>query len=313
MSKGKKFLSPHPVISTDIANLSPGDILNATGLRKGEVDAVIGGPPCQSFSVFGQRKGLNDPRGGLVWQFLRIVRGIRPKVFVFENVYGLASSHNGEVLKELKHRLSMRGEYKIDAQMYELAAHGVPQWRKRVFIVGSMVGPTPPKLPETHGVKNGLAPLRTVRDALAGMPPPGNGLANHRARSHGKAITTRYRAMSFGMRDKRTRINRLDPNKPSYTIVVGSDKGGGKGHVHPYEPREVTPRESARLQTFPDWWEFSGNVRHMIRQVGNAVPPLFAAQYGSHMRKHAFGDESAPTTGAMMRNIGLDFLFGEAT
>ena len=308
MSERKKLFPLHPVISEDIAKLSANDLLEKAGLNKGEVDIVIGGPPCQAFSVFGQRKGLDDPRGGLVWEFLRVVRGIRPRAFVFENVYGLASLHNGGVLKELKRRLSMGGEYKVDAQTYELAAHGIPQWRKRVFIVGSRVSDAPPRMPETHGAKKGLKPFRTVSEALFGMPPPGNGLANHRVRAHGEKIILRYKSMPFGMRDKHTRINRLDPGKPSYTIVVGSDQGGGKGHVHPYEPREVTPRESARLQTFPDWWKFNGNVRHMIRQVGNAVPPLFATQYAHHVRRHVFGDKNSPTIGAMARKIGLEFL-----
>lgn len=307
MGKRKAFPA-HAVIHDDISNLSVDDLLEAANLKKGEVDLVVGGPPCQAFSIFGRRKGLDDPRGGLIWEFLRIVRGIRPKAFVFENVYGLASLKNGDVLKELKRRLSISGEYKVDDQTYELAAFGVPQWRKRVFIVGNRRGESPPRIPETHGPKKGLQPFRTVGEALSGMPPPGNGLENHRVRAHGERIIRRYKSMTFGMRDKHTRINRLDPDKPSYTIVVGSDKGGGKGHVHPHEAREVTPRESARLQTFPDWWEFDGNVRHMIRQIGNAVPPLFAAQYASHIRRHVFGDDTPPSTEALRRKIGLDFL-----
>lgn len=308
MRRRKRFFPPHSVITEDIANLSADDLLEAGGLNKGEVDIVIGGPPCQAFSVFGQRKGLDDPRGGLVWQFLRVVQELRPQAFVFENVYGLASLHNGEVLKELKRRLSMDRKYKVEAQIYELAAYGIPQWRKRVFIVGSRIGDAPPRMCETHGTKKGLKSFRKVKEALSDMPPPGSGLANHRGRVHGDKITQRYQGMLPGMRDKHTRINRLDPDKPSYTIVVGSDQGGGKGHVHPHEPREVTPRESARLQTFPDWWEFNGNVRHMIRQVGNAVPPLFAAQYASHVRRHVFGHNRPPTAKALAKKIGLSFL-----
>ncbi|MCG3773354.1 MAG: Modification methylase AplI [Nitrospira sp.] len=100
----------------------------------------------------------------------------------------------------------------------------------------------------------------------------------------------RYRSLKPGERDPKTRINKLDLDKPSFTIIVGSDKGGGKGHVHPSEPREVTPRESARIQTFPDWWAFSGTSRHPIRQVGNAVPPLMAAAVGNALRSQVFGE-----------------------
>ena len=309
MGGRKRFFSSHPVIPEDITNLTAGNLLKAGGLSKGEVDIVIGGPPCQAFSVSGRRKGLDDPRGGMAWEFLRIIRGLRPQVFIFENVHGLLTLHDGEVLKELKRRLSMRGRYKVDVQTYELAEYGIPQWRKRVFIVGSQAGDTLPRMPETHGMKENLKPFRTVGEVLAGMPSPGNELANHRARVHGKRVSKRYQGMSFGTRDRYTRINRLDPEKPSYTIVVGSDKGGGTEHIHPYEPRAVTPRESARLQTFPDWWEFNGNVRHIIRQVGNAVPPLFAAQYASHIRRHVFGDKRPPTAKTLEKKIGLDFLF----
>lgn len=304
----KRFFPRHQVIPKDIAGLSGLEILDFAGMREGETDIVIGGPPCQAFSVFGQRKGLNDPRGGLVWEFLRVVREIRPRAFVFENVYGLASLHNGGVLKELKRRLAMKGHYAVDFQIYEMAMYGIPQYRKRVFIVGHRagIGHMPPRMCETHGAKN-LKPLRTVKEVLSGMPPPGNGLANHRVRDHAKRIIRRYEKMPFGMRDQRTRINKLDPGKPSYTIVVGSDQGGGKGHIHPYEAREVTPRESARLQTFPDWWEFEGNVRHMIRQVGNAVPPLFAAQLANHLKGHVFG-KKRQSTSVLSKKIGLDFL-----
>lgn len=114
--------------------------------------------------------------------------------------------------------------------------------------------------------------------------------------------------MAFGERDSKTRINRLDPNKPSYTIVVGSDKGGGKGHVHPYQPREVTPRESARMQTFPDYWKFTGPSRHQIRQVGNAVPPLFGGVIASELLRYGFGEDDAPDYNKLINILGLDYL-----
>jgi len=96
-------------------------------------------------------------------------------------------------------------------------------------------------------------------------------------------------SLEFGERDTKTRINKLNPSRPSFTIIVGSNVGGGKGHVHPFQPREVTPRESARLQTFPDWWEFDGQGRNVIRQVGNAVPPLFSALLAEYIKQYIFG------------------------
>ena len=308
MHRGKRFYPPHPIIAEDIRKLTAKSILAAGDLRKEEVDVVIGGPPCQTFSVSGHRRGLNDPRGDLIFEFLRVVRGIRPKAFVFENVQGLATLNDGDVLRRLERRLSMSGAYQVKSHFYEMAWYGIPQWRRRVFIAGSRVGDAPPFMPETHGPDGGLKPLRTVEEALSAMPAPGHDLANHRSRSHGDRVSKRYHRLKHGMRDPYTRINRLNPQMPSYTIVVGSDSGGGKGHVHPHEPREVTPRESARLQTFPDWWEFTGNVRHMIRQVGNAVPPLFAAQYAKHIRRHVFGHRRLPSDNRLAQKIGLDFL-----
>jgi DNA (cytosine-5)-methyltransferase 1 len=107
-------------------------------------------------------------------------------------------------------------------------------------------------------------------------------------------IVERYAGMRPGQRDVHTRINKLDLRRPSFTIIVGSDKGGGKGHIHPTEPREVTPRESARIQTFPDWWAFAGTVRHPIRQIGNAVPPLLASAVGNAIREQILGIPSVP-------------------
>lgn len=133
-------------------------------------------------------------------------------------------------------------------------------------------------------------------------------LNGHVGRKHSERIIDRYKSLVFGERDPKTRINKLNPHKPSYTIIVGSDAGGGKGHVHPYEPREVTPRESARIQTFPDWWEFSGTGRHIIRQVGNAVPPLFASILAQHVYKEIFGGKDVLSFDNMVELLELEFL-----
>jgi DNA (cytosine-5)-methyltransferase 1 len=136
------------------------------------------------------------------------------------------------------------------------------------------------------------------------------GLANHTSRKHSDRIIKRYKGLVFGERDPKTRINKLDPSRPSYTIIVGSDHGGGKGHVHPYEPREVSPRESARIQTFPDWWAFSGTTRHPIRQVGNAVPPLMAALIGREIVSALFGGERKSLI-EIIKILGQQHLFDE--
>ena len=137
--------------------------------------------------------------------------------------------------------------------------------------------------------RNDRIPRACVKHALIGLPDELGTIHNHIGRKHSDEVKNRYEGLFFGERDSTTRINRLHPDRPSYTIVAGSGKGGGKGHVHPFYPRELTPRESARMQTFPDFWRFSGTGRHPIRQVGNAVPPVLAAVWAKSLAVNLFG------------------------
>jgi DNA (cytosine-5)-methyltransferase 1 len=294
---GKPFLSNAVIHEADILSLSSDEVMKKANLKPGETDLLAGGPPCQAFSVFGKRLGIKDPRGQLPQQYIRLLSELQPKSFVFENVFGLLTIHGGETFRELCEVLSNPADglaYEISVHRLNASDYGVPQSRDRVFIIGNRIGKSlnaiPPlcseEVKETQ--KNKYLRKRTVGDAFIGLPPLGEKLANHYGRDHSQRIIDRYESLTFGERDHKTRINRLDPNRPSYTIIVGSDKGGGKGHVHPYEPREVSPRESARIQTFPDWWDFSGTSRHPIRQIGNAVPPILAAIIGREIASTFF-------------------------
>jgi DNA (cytosine-5)-methyltransferase 1 len=164
----------------------------------------------------------------------------------------------------------------------------------------------------THGGNPaiGQKAYRTVDEALRFLPTDWeqSNVPNHKGREHSQRIIERYKHLAFGERDPKTRINKLNPNRPSFTIIVGSDHGGGKGHVHPFAPREVTPRESARMQTFPDWWEFYGTGRHVIRQVGNAVPPLFAAILAEHVKAHLFSARKKQTYDQLVELLDLKWL-----
>lgn len=311
----KPFLKKHTVECVDIRHLSGRDILNETGE---EVDFVIGGPPCQSFSVFGKRKGLEDPRGNLIFEYSRLITELNPRGFLFENVAGLKTIHGGELYASLLETLSINGKYAVTAHEYEVADFGIPQFRRRVFFIGSSDGHQIPQMEPTHTNPNSLfnahGAFRTVGEVLSNMPepvtdwkhdPPING---HVGRKHSQRIIDRYKSLVHGERDHHTRINKLHPSRPSYTIIVGSDKGGGKGHVHPFQSREVTPRESARIQTFPDWWDFSGTGRHIIRQVGNAVPPLFGAILAEHIKKHMFKTKSLKSYYDLLSTLEIDYL-----
>ena len=145
---------------------------------------------------------------------------------------------------------------------------------------------------------------RVVRDALRYLPKPGVGstVPNHIGRTHSQRIIDRYSSLEFGERDPKTRVNKLHPDRPSLPSLSAQTMAEGKGHVHPFVPREVTPRESARMQTFPDWWEFHGTGRHVIRQVGNAVPPLFAALLAEHVKVHVFGAKRKRNYEKFVRN-----------
>ena len=313
LNSGKKpFYSNAHSIPSDIREVTATNLLKEAGLQKADVDIVIGGPPCQTFSIFGKRKGLDDPRGNLVWEYLRVIKEVQPKAFLFENVAGLKSIHNGSLYTKILEDLSLDGTYTVSAHNYQVADYGIPQFRDRIFFIGAKNGVAVPPMKPTHG-DNTVNPYKTVADALRNLPEPtpNDLIPNHIGRNHSERIVERYHKLAFGERDPKTRINRLNPAKPSFTIIVGSDKGGGKGHVHPLVPREVTPRESARIQTFPDWWEFHGKGRHVIRQVGNAVPPLFAALLAEHIRKHLFGKVSQKTHKDFIEILGLDFLTDE--
>lgn len=314
LNQGRQpYYGEHLVEVADVRGLQSKNILKKVEKTKEDVDFLIGGPPCQAFSVFGKRKGLEDPRGNLVYEYARIIDELKPKGFLFENVSGLRTIHNGNLYKELIETLSFKGEYTVSAYEYDVANYGIPQFRSRIIIIGTLNNTEASKMKHTHSAKpdliSNLRPYSTVKQALESMPLPSElKLHNHIGREHSQRIIDRYRGLQFGERDPLTRINKLHPARPSYTIIVGSDKGGGKGHVHPYYPREVTPRESARIQTFPDWWEFYGNGRHVIRQVGNAVPPLFGGLLASHVKKEVFGIDIVADYDELVDLLELSYL-----
>lgn len=272
---------------------------------------MCGGPPCQAFSIFGKRRGRKDMRGQLVYEYFRILGEIAPDAFVFENVFGLLTVEGGEVFKQACKELTepRKGvKYTLSVVRLNAQEFGVPQSRDRVFIIGSRNGKT---INNIEAICRDKLPMRTVADGLRGLAAPNVRYpSNHTGRDHSARIIKRYASMKAGDRDNFTRINKLDPRRPSYTIIVGSDKGGGKGHIHPFEPREVTPRESARMQTFPDWWTFSGNGRHAIRQIGNAVPPLLGFAVGNAVRTEIFGLGAIPFKKAL-KDLSQEHLFPE--
>ena len=313
---GKPFLTHSKVINAPVQDIDAQTILDLIQMKSGELDLLMGGPPCQAFSVFGKRQGRQDPRGQLVFEYLRLLSGLRPEAFVFENVYGFLTVEDGAVYRDVAERLANPSKglyYELSVHRLDAVNYGVPQFRDRVFLIGHRRGKKVTEIPSITKNPNDLVrqlPVwRTVSDALQGLPQPEQGFPNHSGRNHSERIIERYGKLAPGERDPKTRINKLNLSRPSFTIIVGSDKGGGKGHVHPLDPREVTPRESARIQTFPDWWVFAGNrTRDPIRQIGNAVPPLLAAAIGNAIRTQIF-DLPAVDLRDVMRLLNQEHLF----
>lgn len=240
----------------------------------------VGGPPCQPFSIAANQRysksGDNFKRvgfqhqlnGNLLFDFVRIVQEFRPAVFMIENVPGLRDIDGGTQLAAAIAELRSVG-YRVEEPMALNAADfGVPQNRHRLFVVGSRRSRAliqPPVIDQAIGCGSVLP--------LAHFEAP-----NHETRDHKLESILRYRKLSYGERDQLGRVDRLDPTLPSKTVIAGGINGGGRSHLHPEIPRTLSVRECARLQTFPDDYVFVGPTARQFTQVGNAVPPLLAAQ-----------------------------------
>ncbi len=249
-----------------------------------------GGPPCQSFSIAANQRfsknGENFKRtgfdhseyGNLLFDYLWFIQEYRPRVFIIENVSGFMEMDNGLQIQHAVDMLKKAGYSVTRPQIFDLADFGIPQHRKRFVMVGSRTGQifNFPKKRKSQ-VPCNLA----LQTSLLEVP-------NHEIRDHKPESLLRYMELDFGKRDKLGRVDRLNPAKPSKTVIAGGLKGGGRSHLHPFIPRTLSVRECARLQTFPDWYVFTGAIARQFTQVGNAVPPLFAYQLASEILRQFF-------------------------
>lgn len=280
-----------PEYDGDVRNFNVGTLKKMIGDT--EIDILSGGPPCQPFSVAAaqrflhtdvryKRKGDKDSeKGNLLPEYIRIVNEVRPKVFVIENVPQLISWNDGEFLNQSLSELN--DEYVYSAPVVVHAVKfGVPQYRERMIIVGTRI---PGKYPSFSDNIIKIDKEFTVDDALRDFPEHP---LNHQLRKHSPQTIERYKKLKFGERDHLGRVDRLDPNKPSKTVIAGGEHGGGRSHLHPYLPRTTSPRECARFQTFPDDYEFCGTMSRQFTQVGNAVPPLLAYFIASYIKAYIF-------------------------
>lgn len=292
----------HPVICADLSRSTHEDLKRLASISNASVDLVVGGPPCQGFSV--QRVGPDDDkRNNLVLEFARLVTEIAPRFFIMENVPGLVGKRGRDLLDSFLEKVHAAG-YDAEGQIVNAADFGVPQIRRRIIVLGwlrtndsSLSFP-----PKTHEPRT----YQTVWNAICNLPipvgpkdlnppdllhretrlselnrkrlehiPPGGGMQDlpHELRVNCHKIG----AETIGHRYV---YGRLAPDRPAATITARFDSFTRGRFAHPKQNRNITLREGARLQSFPDDFNFVGNQEEIAAQIGNAVPPKLARSLG---------------------------------
>jgi len=265
-------------------------------------DILIGGPPCQGFSTIGSRISSNkkkrtafDARNNLVYSFVDYIEFLKPKIFLMENVQGLITRDKGLIFNQLKNKIKKIG-YKFSTFILDAVKYGVPQFRKRVFILGSLDNDLELRAPEeTHSEnlfgKKYLTVNSCIRDLAKNKNDP---LINHVPLKHKQTNIERYKLIPEGGRMPENELNkkiyrknfgntfkRLHRNKPSLTMVPGHNAFP----IHPWLNRSLTVREAARIQTYPDNFIFVGPRHEQCIQVGNSVPIALARAWAKHIKK----------------------------
>jgi DNA (cytosine-5)-methyltransferase 1 len=283
-----KYFPDAVVLRRDIRSTSVQRALNAVNLSPSDIDLIAAGPPCQSFSISKIPKGGRspaDPRDALLWDFVRFLKKVRPPMMLFENVPGLLSKSGGLIFDSFLSRLRRLG-YRTTHRILDAADYGVPQHRRRLFVVGTLSGNCLEFPDQTHGPNSldvKIQPYVTIGDTLSNLP---------RSAPNGRTpmVTTR----------KRTRLAGIIPGS-EWKHWRHRDRWDGPSRcitahcrdewIHPLEPRLASVRELAALQTFPNDYEFCGPLNasnnskksFQYRQVGNSVPVQMAKAIGSRL------------------------------
>lgn len=281
------------IVEGDIEQIDPYDNKSIP-----DCDIVLGGFPCQDFSMIWKRPGLDGERGNLYKSFLRVVDAKKPKAFVAENVKGLLTANNKQAIKQIvKDFENIAPGYNVKVKLYNFADYGVAQLRERLLIVGirsdidfDFEHPEP-----THSATDkDLLPHVTAGQALANIASDAKNIEQQNLSpktveklkliSAGGNFTDIPKDHPLYVKGMISHVyRRIHPDEPSKTIIAAG--GGGTWGYHYPEPRSLTNRERARLQSFPDDFEFVGTMSQVRKQIGNAVPPQGVRELAKTLKK----------------------------
>ena len=280
----------HPGVNIVSGNMTELDLSQYKGL----VDILQGGVPCQSFSHAGERRGIDDPRGKLIVQFNKLINDCEPKMFLVENVKGLATHNGGETLNEIIRLFENNGKYRVYHKILNAKDYEVPQKRERIFIVGVKFF-----IPLSFTYPEKSEKTILLKDVLIDVPPsPGMLYPEHKADvmklvpPGGCWVDLPKNIQEAYMGDKglaatggkRGIARRLSMDEHCLTLTTSPCQKQTE-RCHPNETRPLSVREYARIQTFPDSYIFEGSVGNQYKQIGNAVPTKLAYTMAVHIRK----------------------------
>ncbi len=266
-----------PVHHGDIALLSVEEVLKRTGLKPGELDVLDGSPPCQGFSTTGKRN-LNDPRNQLFREYVRLLKGLMPKVFVMENVSGMVKGKMKLLFAEIITELKAAG-YDVSARLLNAKWFGVPQSRDRMIFIGVRKDlgfrPSHPK------------PIyRTIPALIAirGAKPDDIGKPDTKYAERMKAVKPGRNLSRAEGTTSGFSMNRCPINRPCMTVTKMTF--AGVSIWHPLEDRNLSIAEAKRICSFPAEFKFTGEYKDKWARMGNSVPPIFMKAVAAHIREN---------------------------
>lgn len=248
--------------------------------KEQEIDVLMGGVPCQSFSQAGLRKGVSDDRGKLILHFIKMLSVLNPKVFIIENVEGLFTHEKGETLKLIINEILKLDRYVIEYKVLNANDYSVPQNRKRLIIVG-----VSNRIKKRFSFPKPHVKKPVLEDVLLNCPESPGAVYKEEKKEIMKLvpqggcwinipdeIAKKYMGKSYESGGgKRGILKRLDMKKPSLTLLTSPSQKQTE-RCHPIETRPLQTLEYSRIQTFPDDYKFSGSINQIYKQIGNAVP-----------------------------------------